>query len=231
MKSWGQRTMIWKLPTIPFGVDACTFKLYLTQPFLKQLYTRQGMKLTFFLIATWLLIQKKLVTIFKDEKNLFLCFSVADKDLLRAAKWTLGWMIYNVQAHLTPRWCLVINRDACAAFWKQLNEKVCHRFIFVTLFNSLYLLVRLWWNILVANLATNFQDLVTKVKNLVTLAPVSGAISCAARLFMNCNIVTATWLYNLTSCLLCKLYTLLLTAGSSVFTHSVKSPVNSSGGK
>lgn len=32
LKSWGQR-MIWKLPTIPFGVDACTFKLYLTKPF------------------------------------------------------------------------------------------------------------------------------------------------------------------------------------------------------
>ena len=31
--------------------------------------------------------------------------------------------------------------------------------------------------ILVANLATTFQDLVTKVKNLVVLAPVLGAIS------------------------------------------------------
>ena len=31
---------------------------------------------------------------------------------------------------------------------------------------------------LVANLATNFQDLATKVKNLVALAPVLGAISC-----------------------------------------------------
>ena len=38
-------------------------------------------------------------------------------------------------------------------------------------------MVRLWWNILVANLATNFQDLVAKVKNLVALAPVLGAIS------------------------------------------------------
>ena len=38
-------------------------------------------------------------------------------------------------------------------------------------------MVRLWWNILVANLATNFQDLVAKVKNLVALVPVLGAIS------------------------------------------------------
>ena len=32
-------------------------------------------------------------------------------------------------------------------------------------------------NILVANLATNFQDLVAKLKNLVALAPVLGTIS------------------------------------------------------
>ena len=38
-------------------------------------------------------------------------------------------------------------------------------------------MVRLWWNILVTNMATNFQDLVTKVKNLVALAPVLGTIS------------------------------------------------------
>ena len=31
---------------------------------------------------------------------------------------------------------------------------------------------------LVTNLVINFQDLVAKVKNLVTLAPVLGAISC-----------------------------------------------------
>ena len=62
-------------------------------------------------------------------------------------------------------------------FGNKLNEEVCRGFIFANLFNSLYLLVRLWWNILVANLATNFQDLVAKVENVVALAPVSGAIS------------------------------------------------------
>ena len=62
-------------------------------------------------------------------------------------------------------------------FGNKLNKEVCDGFIFANLFNSLYLLVRLWWNILVANLATNFQDLVAKVKKLVTLAPVLGAIS------------------------------------------------------
>ena len=57
-------------------------------------------------------------------------------------------------------------------FGNKLNKEVCCRFIFANLFNLLYPLVRLWWNILVANLATNFQDWVAKVKNLVTLVPV-----------------------------------------------------------
>ena len=50
--------------------------------------------------------------------------------------------------------------------------------LWIYLFSSLYLLVRLWWNILVTNLTTNFQDFVTKVKDLVALVPVLGAISC-----------------------------------------------------
>ena len=87
-------------------------------------------------------------------------------------------MIYNVQTHLNPRWRLVVDREAVVLrFRNKLNEEVCRRFIFSNLFNSLYFLVRLWWNVLVANLATNFQDLVAKVKNLVALAPVLGAIS------------------------------------------------------
>ena len=35
---------------------------------------------------------------------------------------------------------------------------------------------KVWLEILVANWATNFQDLVAKVKNLVALAPVLGTI-------------------------------------------------------
>ena len=37
---------------------------------------------------------------------------------------------------------------------------------------------KVWLEILVANLTTNFQDLDAKVKNLVTLVPVLGAILC-----------------------------------------------------
>ena len=38
-----------------------------------------------------------------------------------------------------------------------------------------------------------------------------------------------TWLKSLTSCLLCKLYTLLFIPGSNILTHNVMSPVNASG--
>ena len=69
-------------------------------------------------------------------------------------------------------------------FGNKLNEEVCRGFIFANLFNSRYLLVRLWWNILVTNLATSFQDLVTKGKNLVALAPVLGAISRPVLIFL-----------------------------------------------
>ena len=42
-----------------------------------------------------------------------------DPPKLSSTKWTLGWMIYNIKAQLNPRWRLVIDRDACAALWKQ----------------------------------------------------------------------------------------------------------------
>ena len=86
----------------------------------------------FFLIAAWLLnflewqpIQKTFVAIFKDKQNLFYAVSDLDKPSkikfgkrsLTSTEWTLGLMIYNVQAHLNPRWRLVIDRDACATFW------------------------------------------------------------------------------------------------------------------
>ena len=38
---------------------------------------------------------------------------------------------------------------------------------------------------LVANLTTNFQDLVAKMKNLVVLAPVLGAILCPVHIHLD----------------------------------------------
>ena len=54
-------------------------------------------------------------------------------------------------------------------------------FIFPNRFNSLYHLVRLWWNILVANLVTNFQYLVAKVKKSSCIG------TCIKRNFMSCT--------------------------------------------
>ena len=42
---------------------------------------------------------------------------------------------------------------------------------------QIFLIHYIWWSILVTNLATDFEDLLTKVKNLVTLVPVLGTIS------------------------------------------------------
>ena len=58
-------------------------------------------------------------------------------------------------------------------FENKLNEEVCRGFMFANLFNS------------PANLATNFQDLVAKVKNLVALAPLLGAISRPVRIYIH----------------------------------------------
>ena len=55
-------------------------------------------------------------------------------------------------------------------FGNRLNEKLCNRFIFTRS------LGKVWLEILVANLATNFQELAAKVKNLVALASVLGTI-------------------------------------------------------
>ena len=57
-------------------------------------------------------------------------------------------------------------------FGNRLNKKLCCKFIFIKLSSTITRSLE----ILVTNLATNFQDLAAKVKNLVTLAPVLGTI-------------------------------------------------------
>ena len=64
-------------------------------------------------------------------------------------------------------------------FGNELNKELCRRFILIYLYKSSTItgsLGKVGLEILVAKLATNFQDLVAKVKNLVALAPVLGAI-------------------------------------------------------
>ena len=75
--------------------------------------------------------------------------------------------------------------------------------IFCKSFNSLHLSVRLWWNMLVANLAINFQDLVAKVKSLVTLVPVLGAILCPElnmQIFMIITFIFHLWWKMILTC-------------------------------
>ena len=64
-------------------------------------------------------------------------------------------------------------------FGNELNKELCSRFILIYLYQSSTITRspgKVGLEILVAKLATNFQDLVAKVKNLVALAPVLGAI-------------------------------------------------------
>ena len=95
---------------------------------------RQGVKLTFFSDSHLAPKFFKVVanspswSPFSKTNKIFLyAVSVLDrpskielgKRSLTCYKVDTRMVIYNVQAHLNPRWRLVIDRDACATFWKQ----------------------------------------------------------------------------------------------------------------
>jgi len=95
---------------------------------------------------------------------------------------TLEGATYNIITW-NPRWRLATDflRGASADFLRLhvacLNDHRCHRFRFSTRFQKFTRSSgRVGWSILVANLATNFQDLVANAGNLGALAPVLGAI-------------------------------------------------------
>ena len=73
------------------------------------------------------------------------------------------------------------------------NEELCCRFIFTNLQKSLRSLGKVWLEILAANLATNFQDLVAQVINLVALAPVLGAILRPDKYYKNNKCITTLY--------------------------------------
>ena len=86
-----------------------------------------------------------------------------------------------MKGYLNPRWCLVTTIDlrSKSCIWCTLETGLWGILLQIYLYKSSTItrsLGKVWLEILVANLATNFQDLVAKVKNLVALAPVSGAI-------------------------------------------------------
>ena len=96
----------------------------------------------------------------------------------RATKRTPEWVIYNLKGYLNPRWRLVTIdlRSKSAAFWKRANQGTLLQIYLYKSSTITRSLRKVWLEILVAKLATNFQDLVAKAKNLVALAPVLGAI-------------------------------------------------------
>ena len=89
-------------------------------------------------------------------------------------------MIYNLQVHLNPRWRLIIDRDACAAFWKlnKLNKDVFRGFLSEKFSISLSVVIMKRSSGQFGDYFSGFgRSGFSEVKNLVALAPVSGAIS------------------------------------------------------
>ena len=135
------------------------------------LVLHQGMKLIFFsdsrLAPKFFKVvanSKKVGS--KTSKPFFFCS--------RPSKIKLGkrsLTCYKVDTRMDDIQCFSSPKSKMASSYQSIEE-VCCGFIFTNIFDLLYLLVRLWWNILVTNLVTNFRDLVAKVKNLITLVPV-----------------------------------------------------------
>ena len=91
-----------------------------------------------------------------------------------------------MKGYLSPRWRVVTIDLQCTfeivhvlRFRNELNKELCSRFILIYLYKSSTItrsIAKVSLEILVAKLATTFQDLVANEKNLVALAPVLGAI-------------------------------------------------------
>ena len=121
--------------------------------------------------------------------NLQLVVISCCQNICSSYKRTLQWVIYNVKGYLSPRWhpvtmidlrsnscmCCILETGLMRNFAADLSLQV---------FNNHYRsLDKVWLEILVANLASNFQDLVIKVKNLVALATVLSAVLCPVQGF------------------------------------------------
>ena len=91
-------------------------------------------------------------------------------------------VIYNVKGYLNPRWRLMTIdlRSKSYVHVLRFESGLMRNFaadLSLQIFNNHQISIgKVWLELLVANLATNFQDLVAKAKNLVALAPVLGAI-------------------------------------------------------
>ena len=96
-------------------------------------------------------------------KKSWLPFSKTNKPFFfcsRPSKIKLGkrsLTCYKVDTRMDDIQCFSSPKSKMASSYQSIEE-VCCGFIFTNIFNLLYLLVRLWWNILVTNLATNFLE-------------------------------------------------------------------------
>ena len=131
------------------------------------------------------LLKKSWSPFSKTEKTFFYAVSVLDRpSKIRLGKRSLTYYKEDIRMDDIQRSSSPKSKMA-SSYWSSFKCGVLETnltgIIFANLINSLYLLVGFWWNILVANLATNFQNLVAKEKNLVALAPLLGAISRPAQ--------------------------------------------------
>ena len=118
----------------------------------------QGVKLIFFSDSH---LAPKFFKVVQLKKS-WLPFSKTNKPFFfcsRPSKIKLGkrsLTCYKVDTRMDDIQCFSSPKSKMASSYQSIEE-VCCGFIFTNIFNLLYLLVRLWWNILVTNLATNFS--------------------------------------------------------------------------
>ena len=146
----------------------------------------QGMKLIFFSDSH---LAPKFFKVVANSKKVGCHFHRQTKALFfvldRPSKIKLGkrsLICYKVDTRMDDKQCFSSPKSKMASSYQSIEE-VCCGFTFTNIFNLLYLLVRLWWNILVTNLATNFRDLVAKVKK---FGHIGASIRCN---FMPCTVM------------------------------------------
>ena len=119
----------------------------------------QGVKLFFFSDSH---LAPKFFKVVQFKKS-WLPFSKTNKPFFfcsRPSKIKLGkrsLTCYKVDTRMDDIQCFSSPKSKMASSYQSIEE-VCCGFTFTNIFNLLYLLVRLWWNILVTNLATNFLE-------------------------------------------------------------------------
>ena len=119
----------------------------------------QGVKLIFFSDSH---LAPKFFKVVQFKKS-WLPFSKTNKPFFfcsRPSKIKLGkrsLTCYKVDTRMDDIQCFSSPKSKMASSYQSIEE-VCCGFTLTNIFNLLYLLVRLWWNILVTNLATNFLE-------------------------------------------------------------------------